>query len=98
VFRATNQRVLRAFLLLHGLPAEAVEHRDGFAAAYSSATSSRSRASPTRPLSWCFCQAKPYHSWERGLNEHTNGLFRQYFPKGSDLTILSECRCPKRRG
>jgi transposase, IS30 family len=28
--------------------------------------------------------AKPYHSWERGLNEHTNGLFRQYFPKGSD--------------
>ena len=29
--------------------------------------------------------AKPYHSWERGLNEHTNGLFRQYFPKGSDL-------------
>ena len=29
--------------------------------------------------------AKPYHSWERGLNEHTNGLFRQYFPKGSDI-------------
>ena len=34
--------------------------------------------------------AKPYHSWERGLNEHTNGLFRQYFPKGSDLSILSD--------
>jgi IS30 family transposase len=33
--------------------------------------------------------AKPYHSWERGLNEHTNGLFRQYFPKGSDLSIVS---------
>ena len=31
---------------------------------------------------------KPYHSWERGLNEHTNGLFRQYFPKGSDLSIV----------
>ena len=27
--------------------------------------------------------AKPYHSWERGLNEHTNGLVRQYIPKGS---------------
>ncbi len=27
--------------------------------------------------------AKPYHSWERGLNEHTNGLVRQYFPKGT---------------
>jgi transposase, IS30 family len=34
--------------------------------------------------------AKPYHSWERGLNEHTNGLFRQYFPKGSDLSIVSD--------
>ena len=30
--------------------------------------------------------ATPYHSWERGLNEHTNGLVRQYFPKASDLT------------
>ena len=36
----------------------------------------------------CFF-AKPYHAWERGLNEHTNGLVRQYFQKGSDLSILS---------
>jgi transposase, IS30 family len=33
--------------------------------------------------------AKPYHSWERGLNEHTNGLVRQYFPKGTDFTTLT---------
>ena len=32
-----------------------------------------------------FYFARPYHSWERGLNEHTNGLLRQYFPKNQRL-------------
>lgn len=34
--------------------------------------------------------AKPYHSWERGLNEHTNGLVRQYFPKGTEFGNLCQ--------
>jgi IS30 family transposase len=34
--------------------------------------------------------AHPYSSWERGLNENSNGLVRQYFPKGCDLAKLTE--------
>lgn len=33
--------------------------------------------------------AHPYSSWERGLNENTNGLIRQYFPKKSDFTAIT---------
>jgi IS30 family transposase len=34
--------------------------------------------------------ARPYHSWERGANENTNGLIRQYFPKGTDFELITE--------
>jgi IS30 family transposase len=34
--------------------------------------------------------AHPYHSWERGLNENTNGLLRQYFPKSTNLRKVSQ--------
>ncbi len=34
--------------------------------------------------------AKPYHSWERGLNEHTNGLVREYIPKKTDFRGLPD--------
>ncbi len=34
--------------------------------------------------------AHPYASWERGLNENTNGPIRQYFPKHRNLTTVTE--------
>ena len=37
-----------------------------------------------------FFFAHPYCSWERGLNENTNGLVRQYCPKGSDFSGITD--------
>jgi len=34
--------------------------------------------------------ATPYHSWERGLNEHTNGLVRQYLPKSTEFKEVTD--------
>ena len=34
--------------------------------------------------------ARPYHSWERGTNENTNGLLRQYFPKKQSMTHVTQ--------
>jgi IS30 family transposase len=34
--------------------------------------------------------ARPYHSWERGTNENTNGLLRRYFPKKSSFVGLTQ--------
>ncbi len=39
--------------------------------------------------------ATPYHSWERGTNENTNGLIRQYIPKGKDMSSVNQRECDR---
>jgi len=37
-----------------------------------------------------FYLAHPYHSWEKGLNENTNGSIRHYFPKDMSFNSITD--------
>lgn len=46
------------------------------------------KVSQALDINYYFCD--PYSSWQRGLNEHTNGLIRQYIPKKSSFENISQ--------
>jgi IS30 family transposase len=46
------------------------------------------RTTPAR-----FYFATPHHAWERGTNENTNGLLRQYLPKRTSMARLTQHDC-----
>jgi len=72
-----NAGTIRAFARHEGLPRRTMTADNGkeFAAF----------AKLQRKLGLEVYFADPYHSWQRGTNENTNGLLRQFFPKGFDL-------------
>ena len=43
-----------------------------------------------RALKAKFYFAHPYASWQRGLNENTNGLIRQYLPKDCEFNMITK--------
>lgn len=56
-------------------------------------TEFHSYAALERRLPTRFYFATPHHAWERGTNENTNGLLRQYLPKGASMADLSQHDC-----
>jgi len=85
---ALNKRVLlmiRRFERTHGRSFKTVTADNG--------TEFHSYRTIERKAGLEFYFATPYHSWERGTNENTNGLIRQYLPKRTSLASLSQAQC-----
>lgn len=80
--RSSKELAQTAITALQGQPAETITPDRG--------SEFRYHAQITEGLGGVqFYFALPHHPWQRGTNENTNGLLREYFPKGSNLTDIS---------
>lgn len=85
---ALNKRVIqmmRCFERRHGRSFRTITADNG--------TEFHSFAEIERKTQLEFYFATPYHSWERGTSENTNGLIRQYIPKRTSFASLSQAHC-----
>lgn len=81
---ALNQRVIQ-LMRQHGFTFKTITADNG--------TEFHGYAEIERKTGVKFYFAAPYHSWERGTNENTNGLIRQYLPKGQSMATLTQQQC-----
>jgi IS30 family transposase len=85
---ALNQRVaqlIRRFERKHGFSFKTITADNG--------TEFHGYKTIERKAGLEFYFATPYHSWERGTNENTNGLIRQYLPKRTSFASLTQAQC-----
>ena len=81
VKRLRAKNVSRCFQRLTGLLPSGLRHTSTF----DNGKEFADHAWMSRHTGFDIYFARPYHAWERGSNEHFNGLLRDYFPKGTDL-------------
>jgi IS30 family transposase len=81
---ALNQALLR-LMRSHGGPFKTITADNG--------TEFHGYEAIEKATSVRFYVARPYHSWERGSNENTNGLIRQYLPTRQSMTFVNQNLC-----
>lgn len=100
-----NERTTRTVILVHLKARDATAVRKGFekefqkipsqmkkSLTYDNGTEMAQHKLLTKNTKVTVYFANPYSPWERPTNENSNGLLRDYFPKGTDLSLVSKKR------